>query len=138
MNYTRPPLTKLWYSLITGGIVFVATLIFSLTAIESSTVLASIIAALFMFSFATSLFFEDSYVREVIFSMATKSINFPGLIWEFSFDGFVWLIGMKFLFWVVGALAGVLFAILGVIIGILIAPFTLPFTIYGYVQGDID
>lgn len=129
----RAPLTLLWYSLITGGIVFTASMIFTLTSIEEATVFTAIIASLFAFSFAACLFYEDSWVKEVILALASKSINFPMLIWEFSFDGFIWLIGMKLLFWVIGALAGVLFAILGVIIGFIISPVALIFDIYNYV-----
>ena len=129
----KAPLTLLWYSLITGGIVFTATMIFTLTAIEEATVLTAIITSLFAFCFAACLFFEESWVREVIISLATKSIDFPGLIWEFSFDGFIWLIGMKLLFWVVGVLGGILFALLGVVLGFIISPVALPFAIYDYV-----
>ena len=129
-------ISRVWYSLITGAVVFAGALIFALTGIEGSTIPASIIFALFAFAFSASLFFDESWVREVILSMASKSINFPMLIWEFSIDGFVWLIAMKLLFWVVGVLAGILFAILGVLIGILISPIALPVAIYYYINED--
>ncbi len=128
-------ISRVWYSLITGAVAFAAALIFTLTSVDAS-VFACIISSLFIFAFAASLFFDESWVREVIFSMATKSINFPMLIWEFSIDGFIWLIAMKLLFWVVGVLAGILFAILGVLIGILISPIALPVAIYYYIKED--
>jgi hypothetical protein len=95
-----------------------------------------IVIGLFLASFAAGLCYEESAVRSVICWMATKSISFPGLIWEFSIDGFIWLIAMKLLFWVIGAIAGILFAIICVIAAIIIAPFALPISIVSYIKGE--
>lgn len=122
--------TRLWWSLGVGIAVAIAVaIIFSSIGIGSAILLAA-----FSFCFATSLFYEESATRNVIFYMGEKSIRFPGLIWEFSFDGFLWLIGMKILFAVVGFLFGLLCSIIGVLVAFLISPFALPFAIYGYVH----
>lgn len=134
-NGKQKSLTRLWSAIITCGILFVGYLIMMLVdRAEGVTVLSIIISALFVASFVFNLFFEDSWVRELIINMSTKTISFPGLIWEFSFDGFLWLIGMKLLFFVVGILAGILFMLLGLFIGFLISPVCVPFTIYGFLK----
>jgi len=125
-------LTRLWVSIAA----FVITLTVIIITSASASVLGAIIFGLFLASLAAGLCYEDSAVRTVICWMASKTINFPMLIWEFSIDGFLWLIGMKILFWVIGVLAGILFGIIGFIIATVIAPFALPFSIVGFLRGE--
>ena len=51
--------------------------------------------------------FAGSYISDVFLTVASWSIKFPGVIWQFSFEGFMWLIAIKILFAIVGALVGV-------------------------------
>ena len=131
-TYHRP-LPRLWWGLGIGLVLAVAVFILN----YQSNVLYAIVFALFAYTFGASLTLEDSAVRIVMAWMATRSVAFPGLIWEFSLDGFIWLIAMKLLFWVIGVVAGILFAIIGVILGILVAPFAYPFNLVSYIRdGD--
>ncbi len=123
--------TRLWWSLAIG---LVVAIIVPFIFVSSVGIGVALVFAAFSFCFVSSLFFEDSATRNVIFYMGEKSIRFPGLIWEFSFDGFLWLIGMKVLFAVVGFLFGVLCSIIGVIVAFVISPFALPFAIHSYVS----
>lgn len=52
--------------------------------------------------------FTGSYISGVFVGVATWSIKFPGLIWQFSLGGFMWLIAMKILFAVIGFFIGIL------------------------------
>ena len=116
----NPALPRLWWGM---GVGIAVAILFAVSGIVCGTgVLYSLIAALFFYTFTADLFFEGSGTRSVVCWMATRSIAFPGLIWEFSIDGFLWLIGMKLLFWVVGLLFGILCAIVGVIVAVIISP----------------
>ena len=90
--------------------------------------------AIFAYTFGASLALEDSAVRVVLLWMATRSVTFPGLIWEFSLDGFLWLIGMKILFAILGFLIGVFFALLGVVIALIISPVSYVINLVHYIQ----
>ena len=135
----RPSLKRLWWSLAVGGAAAVGSFILLLTQNETvgDTMLGTIGFSVLIFTFVSMLFY-DCAVREVIAFMASRSIAFPGLIWEFSIDGFLWLIGMKILFWVVGLLFGIICALLGVIIGIIISPFIYPFVIVRYIRDPSE
>ena len=130
-TYHRP-LPRLWWGLGIGLVLAVAIFILS----YQINVLYAIVLALFAFSFGASLTLEDSAVRIVMAWMATRSVAFPGLIWEFSLDGFLWLIGMKILFAILGFLAGVLFAVLGVVIAALISPISYPINLISYIREN--
>ena len=125
-------LPRLWWGLGIG--VALAAGMFYLSYSAETGILPSLILSVFVLAFGASLTLEDSAVKDVMFWMATKSISFPGLIWEFSIDGFLWLIGMKLLFWLIGLIFGIICAILGVIIAIIIAPFAYPFNLYSYIK----
>lgn len=88
-----------------------------------------LVAAVMMYTFIASLFFEDSPVQEVVFGLAGRSVHLPGLIFTWDIDGFIWLITMKLTFWVLGILGAIAFFLLGVAIGLLISPFTYPFSL---------
>ena len=133
---TKPhSLARVWWGIALGVVLAGGFLAFTISSNGFS--LPSVIIAVFILAFGASLTLEDSTSREVMLWMCTKSISFPGLIWEFSIDGFIWLIAMKLLFWVIGVIAGILFAIIGVILGILVAPFSYPFNLIAYIRdGD--
>ena len=128
----RRPLPRLWWGLGIGLVLAVAVFILN----YQSNVLYAIVFALFAYTFGASLTLEDSAVRIVMAWMATRSVAFPGLIWEFSLDGFLWLIGMKILFAILGFLAGVLFAVLGVVIAALISPISYPINLISYIREN--
>lgn len=129
-----PSYKRLWWSL---GVASAITTAWIIAAIVSTGEVGfAFLTGLFVFAFSSSLFFEDSATRNVMFFMTSRSIRFPGLIWEFSFDGFMWLIGMKLLFAAIGFLFGVLCAIIGVIVSIIISPFALPFDIRGFIRDQ--
>lgn len=130
-TYHRP-LPRLWWGLGIGLVLAVAVFILN----YQSNVLYAIVFALFAYTFGASLTLEDSAVRIVMAWMATRSVAFPGLIWEFSLDGFLWLIGMKILFAILGFLAGVLFAVLGVVIAALISPISYPINLISYIREN--
>ncbi len=130
----RRYLPRLWWGLGIGGVIAVAFLV---TAIASSGFsITPLVIALFLFTFGASVVLEDSACRDVMLWMCTKSISFPGLIWEFSIDGFIWLIGMKLLFWLIGVIFGIIVAIVGLILSILVAPFTYPFNLISYIRDS--
>ena len=131
----RRSLTRLWLGLGIGTVLAVA--IFILGYSPEVGVVVPLVLAYFMLAFGASLTLEESAVREIICWMATRTLAFPGLIWEFSLDGFMWLIGMKLLFWVIGLVFGVLCAILGVVVAVIVAPFSYPFNLISYIKdGD--
>ena len=75
--------------------------------------------------------FTGSYISDVFMAVASWSIRFPGLIWEFSLDGFMWLIAMKILFAIVGALIGVLVFLFALALAIFLSIFSfVPVLIY--------
>ncbi|MBR2611658.1 MAG: hypothetical protein IKC72_01195 [Clostridia bacterium] len=128
------PIPRVWWGLALG-IVF-AVVVFIATFKEN--LLFAIVGAIFAYCFGASLTLAESAVREVIVWMATRSIAFPGLIWEFSLDGFLWLIGMKILFAIIGFLAGVVFAVLGVIIAAIISPISYPINLISYIRDPSE
>jgi hypothetical protein len=130
---SKASLPHLWWGLVLAGI-FAAVCIAIGISGDSDTILGAIILCIIGCPFFASLPLEDSTPRDVMFWMGTKSISFPGLIWEFSFDGFIWLIGMKILFAVIGFLFGVICAIIGVVVAAIISPFTYGFNVYSYVK----
>lgn len=134
-SHASHSLARVWWGLAIGAVLAGGSL--ALTISASGFSITCVVIALFLFAFGASLPLEDSAAREVMYWMCTKSISFPGLIWEFSIDGFLWLIGMKLLFWVLGVIGGILFAIIGVILGILVAPFAYPFNLVSFIKdGD--
>ena len=97
--------------------------------------LISLVFGVFTYCFVANLcLWDDSAVSDVILWFGERSIQFPGLIGEFSFDGFMWLIGMKLLFWVVGALFGLVCTLFGVFVGWLISPFAYGFALHSYLE----
>ena len=131
---TRRYLPRLWWGLGLGAVLAGAFLALGFSTTGFS--ILGLVVALFLLTFGASIVLEDSACRDVMFWMWSKSISFPGLIWEFSLDGFIWLIGMKILFWLIGVIFGIIVAIIGVILGILVAPFTYPFNIVSYIRGN--
>ena len=124
------PIPRVWWGLALGLIFAVAVFVLMF----KTNILFAIVGAVFAYTFGASLTLEDSAVRLVILWMATRSVAFPGLIWEFSLDGFLWLIGMKILFAILGFLAGVFFAVLGIIIATIISPISYPINLISYIN----
>lgn len=128
-------MAPVWWGLAIGAVLAGVFLVVMISTGGFS--FAWLVAAIFLFAFGASLPLEESAAREVMLWMASKSISFPGLIWELSFDGFLWLIGMKILFWILGVVFGIIVAILGFVLGVLVAPFTYPFNLISYIKdGD--
>ena len=128
-------LSRIWWGLALGAVLVGVFLVLSISG--SGFSVGGLVIALFLFAFGASLTLEESTARDVMVWMATKSISFPGLIWEFSLDGFIWLIGMKILFWILGVVFGIIVAILGFVLGVLVAPFAYPFNLISYIKnGD--
>ena len=135
INDHRPKvsLPHLWWGLVLAGI-FAAVCLATGISSGGDTLIGAIVLCVIGCPFFASLTLEDSTSRDIMFWMGTKSISFPGLIWEFSFDGFLWLIGMKILFAVIGFIFGLVCAVIGVIVAIIVSPFTYPFNAYAYVK----
>ena len=125
-------LPRVWWGLAIGLILAVAA--FFLT--YEINIGGAIGFAIFAYTFGASLALEDSAVRVVLVWMATRSVTFPGLIWEFSLDGFLWLIGMKILFAILGFLIGVFFALLGVVIALIISPISYVINLVSYIRDE--
>lgn len=66
----------------------------------------------------------------------TRTVQFPGIIFEWDLDGLKFLFFMKILFAVLGFLVGVLFAVLGIFAAAVVAIFTFPFCAFR--EPDID
>ena len=123
-------------SWIFGGIVaLIALVLFIVNSFNEpvfgsvvSNIFGGIVVAYILFAFVASLFFEGA-VRDVLFWMGERTVQFPGLIFSLDLDGIIWYITVKLLFGILGFLLGAIFAILGVLVAILIAPFTYPFTL---------
>ena len=123
-------LPRVWWGLAIGLVL--AVVAFFLT--YEINLGGAIVFSIFVYTFGASLALEDSAVRAVLFWMATRSVTFPGLIWEFSIDGFLWLIGMKILFAILGFLFGVLCALLGVVVALIISPISYVINLVHYIQ----
>lgn len=95
---------------------------------STANIVGGLVVSYVLFAFVASLFF-DGVVRDVLFWMAERTVQFPGLIFSLDLDGILWYISVKLLFGILGFLAGVLFAILGVLVAMIISPFTYPFTL---------
>ncbi|MBR2339513.1 MAG: helix-turn-helix domain-containing protein [Clostridia bacterium] len=118
------------------SIAAIATVIFLILGIASLVdnfsggfLAFTLIFSYILFSFIACLFYEDCFVRDVIFEWTSKSISWPGLIFEFDIDGFIWLISMKLLFFILGALFGIVTFIIGTILGLICAPFVFPYVL---------
>lgn len=128
-------LARVWWGIAIG--VALAGVFLAISISQNGVTLPGIIIALFLLTFGASVTLEESSAREVMLWMCTKSISFPGIIWEFSIDGFIWLIAIKILFWLIGVVFGIIVAIVGFILGVLVAPFTYPFNLISYLrEGD--
>lgn len=93
---------------------------------DASLTPVALIGTYVIFSYVACLFY-DCFVSDMLIEWATKSFQFPGLIFTLDFDGIIWLIGMKILFWLLGILLGLICAIFGIMLGMICAPFTFPF-----------
>lgn len=123
---------RVWWSL--GFGIAIAVFVAVMSIVSGADALMGIVLGVFAYSFVAALFFEDSAVRSVIVWMATRTIAFPGLIWEFDLDGFMWLIGMKLLFWLIGAIFGMICAVIGVIIALIISPISYVYSLVTYIR----
>ncbi len=75
--------------------------------------------------------FTESYISDVFSTVASWSIQLPGLIFTFDLDGFLWLIGMKILFAIIGFLVGVTTFVLALTIAAILSIFSfIPLLIY--------
>jgi transcriptional regulator with XRE-family HTH domain len=81
-----------------------------------------------VFSFVFCLFY-DCWVQEVVVDWFSKSLELPGLIFEFDVDGCLWYIGMKILFFFLKLLFGIVVGAFGIALGLIIAPFVFPYVL---------
>ena len=106
---------------------FIALMVYLMMGNFSLPMLAATVGGSYVvFSFIFCLFY-DCAVQEVVADWFSKSISWPGLIFEFDVDGCLWYIGMKILFFVLGALFGILVGSVGIAIGMIISPFVFPY-----------
>ena len=109
------------------GAAWLALMILSLTdGFDAGLLAVGLVGAYVVFAFVFCLFYE-TVVREVVVDWFGKSIQWPGLIFDFDFDGILWLIGMKLLFFVLGLLFGIVTGLIGIALGLICAPFVYPF-----------
>ena len=120
---------RTWAFVVSGifAAIWLALMIFSLIdGFEASTLAVGLVGTYIVFAFVFCLFYE-TVVREVVVDWFGKSIEWPGLIFDFDFDGILWLIGMKLLFFVLGLLFGIVAGAIGIALGLICAPFVYPF-----------
>ena len=120
-------------SMIVGGIVaFAILLTMIIIGIRNGNfgayLLQGTILGYFGFAFTASMFF-DGIVKDIVVSIASKTIEFPGLIFTLDFDGIMWLISVKILFAIIGFFGGVFLVFLGVVVGCLVSGITYPFSL---------
>lgn len=110
-------------------VAFLALMIYLMMSSFSLPMLAvAVVGTYVVFSFVFCLFY-DCAVLEVVAEWFSKSISWPGLIFEFDVDGCLWYIGMKILFFLLGALFGIVVGAVGITIGMIIAPFVFPYVL---------
>lgn len=123
---------KFIVSMIVAGIVATILLVFSTLSIietkDTTLIPVALIGSYVVFSYIACLFY-DCIVSDMFFEWATKSFQFPGLIFTFDLDGFIWLIGMKILFWALGILLSLVCIFIGIALGMIVAPFLFPFIV---------
>lgn len=98
-------------------------------------VLVSVILSYVGFA-TTYCLFTQSYISSVFGEVASWSIHFPGLIFEWSWDGFMWLIWMKLLFVVLGFLFGIFVILLALSLAALLSVFSFPFVLIYNTKND--
>ncbi|MGN1278112.1 MAG: hypothetical protein ACI4UG_01370, partial [Candidatus Onthovivens sp.] len=122
------------WSIIIGVIALIITLIVCIVNFSSVGIWWTIGAPIFMgYFFLSTIYciFTDSFVSDVFFAVATRSIRFPGLIFTWDLDGFIWLIAMKILFFVLGIMFGVFAFLLALSLSALLSFFSfVPLLIY--------
>ena len=112
-----------------AALVAIAYCVLSIISGESfsgGTLALTVVGTYVVFSFVWCMFY-DCIVQDVVIDWASKSVSWPGLIFEFDLDGILWLIMMKLLFWFLGILLGLAALCVGVLIGGVCAPFVFPF-----------
>ena len=72
---------------------------------------------------------SGSYIGDVFLSVASWSIKFPGLIFNFSPEGFAWFMAMKILFAVLGFFFSVSVLLLAIGISAALAAISFPFVL---------
>ena len=121
---------------------FIALVVVLMGEFSFPMVAVIVLGGYIVFSFVHCLFY-DCWVQEVVVDWFSKSINWPGLIFEFDVDGCLWYIGMKILFFLLGMLFGIVVGSIGITLGLIIAPFVFPYVLVklhqAYVAGvDTD
>jgi len=71
----------------------------------------------------------QTFIWDMVETVASWSIRLPGLIFELSLDGIIWLLTVKLLFWILGGLVSILCFILAIILGLAISIFVYPFAL---------
>lgn len=122
--------TRFVASMIVAGIIATVILVLMISSMvksaDASLLPTALISTYVIFSYVACLFY-DCFVRDMFIDWATKSFQFPGLIFTFDLDGIIWLIGMKLLFWFLGIILGFVCALIGIALGMICAPFVFPF-----------
>lgn len=82
--------------------------------------------------------FANSYISDVFFAVASKSIKLPGIIFEFSFDGLKFLIFMKLLFVVIGFLFGIAVILLAIFLSMALSVVSFPFVLISNIKNNYE
>lgn len=126
------------HSLIVGGILFVLAVAVGIWGAISATSLSSgeralvfwsiFLIGIALFTFVGCMYFSDS-MQSLMVWFLTRSVRWPGIIFEFSIDGLAFLIVMKILFAVLGFLIGAAFTVAGFIIVMVLSLVIYPFSL---------
>ncbi len=81
---------------------------------------------------------SGSYLGDVFEWCASRSIRWPGLIFEWSIDGIIWVICMKIFFAIIGFLVGVVMLILAIILCMLLGGVSFPFVLIHNIRTDYE
>lgn len=131
-------------ALVVGGLA--ATVFFALALIgligdfSVGMLCFMLIGTYVVFAFIFCLFY-DCVVQDVVIELIGKSIEWPGLIFDFDLDGCLWYIGMRILFFILGVIFGIVMGIIGITLGLICAPFVFPFVmkkVVNCVKNGID
>ena len=100
-------------------------------------VIGGLILAYLSLSFGTQLG-HDTVVDEIFFWAWTKTIDMPGIIFEFDMDGILFFIAYKLIIApIITLLAMLVVGLLGTLLAIFVSIFTFPFTVFRNVRETI-
>lgn len=78
---------------------------------------------------------SGSFIEDVFLTVASWSIQFPGLIFSWDLEGFAWLIAMKLLFVALGALVTAAMVSFAFLLSAALAIFAFPFVLASNIRN---